>query len=236
METSIMNEPADRMMAALPAIYRATDDSGQLRALLRGFEAMLLDSGDAAEPAIAQDIDVIPELFSPLGVKPSGELATANGLYRIQANWRSEAPERFLAWLAQWVAFSPYPLFPPERLRRIIAGIVPLYGSRGTRHYLEKLLALCFDEVTDISIDEEPLHGFLIGRARLGTDTVLATDEPFRFRVAMVVREHGKTVAGDWEAFEERVRAIVDFARPAHTEYELVLRRGTGHAQETADQ
>lgn len=236
-----MTEPADRMMAALPAIYRATDEKGQLRALLRAFESMLLHSGDAAAPAIADDIDIIPETFAPLGVAQSGELATPNGLYRIQPGERGAAPERFLAWLAQWVAFSPYALFPPQRLREIIAGIVPLYGSRGTRRYLAKLLALCFDEVieSEIEIEEEPLHGFLIGRARLGTDTVLAADEPFRFRVALVVRERerGETVSGEsWEAFEKRVRVIVDFARPAHTEYELVLRRGTSHAQETAHQ
>jgi phage tail-like protein len=227
-----MTEPADRMLAALPAIYRAADESGQLRALLRAFESVLLESGDASAPAIAQDIDALPQCFAPLGVARSGEIATANGPYRIQAHKRNPAPEHFLAWLAQWVAFSPYHLFSPERLRKIVAGIVPLYGSRGTRQYLEALLALCFGEDgVEFTIDEEPLHGFLIGRARLGESTVLATDEPFRFQVSVVMREHGRKAPDEpWEAFESRVRAIVDFARPAHTEYELVLRRGTANA------
>jgi len=241
-----MAERAGRLMAALPAIYRAADESGELRALLGAFEAVLLESGDPSAPAIAERIDAIPGLFAPLGVSTSAQLATQDGPYQIQPHTREGAPECFLAWLAQWVAFGPYGHFSAARLRKIIAGIVPLYGRRGTRQYLEALLALSFDEIGTLSIDEAPLHGFLIGRARLGEDSVLARDEPFRFRVEIFIREGalpahdeeaGQQGAHDpWQALEARVRAIVDFARPAHTEYELVLRRGTANAEETAHQ
>lgn len=221
-----MTEPVDRMLSSLPAIYQAADEFGHLRVLLRAFEAVLLNSADASAPAIAQEIDALPSLFAPLGVHRPGAFAGATRPDRTQA------PERFLAWLAQWVAFSPYRLFPAERLRVIVAGIVPLYGSRGTRGYLEKLLELCFgDAVMDISIDEAPRRGFVIGRARLGDSTVLDAPEPFRFQVSMVARLTAAQASGEpWEIFESRVRAIVDFARPAHTEYELVLRRGTPNA------
>ncbi|HXZ08808.1 MAG TPA: phage tail protein [Paraburkholderia sp.] len=217
-----MNEPGERLLNHLPAIYRAADQSGQLHALLAAFEEILLASDDPKAPAIAQQIDAIPALFAPLGLDPSGHA-------------HARTPDRFLPWLAQWVAFSPYQQFPAQRLREIIAGIVPLYGRRGTRRYLKTLLKLCFDGVSDITIDENPLHGFTIGLARLGHDTVLIRDARSRFRLEMVIRESSAEAQHEpWQSLEKRVRAVVDFAKPAHTVYELVLRRGTTNAEETA--
>ena len=219
-----MTDTAGRLLGALPAIYRATDDAGRLRALLAAFERLLLASGDENAPAIADEIDAIPSLFAPLGVEPSAQWPTSNGPARIQGDRRAAAPERFLPWLAQWVAFTPYRYFSADELRRIVAGIVPLYARRGTREYLEKLLALCFGEIGEATIDENPAHGFVIGRARVGIDTVLAESEPFRFRVEIRLRAHeGPGAHESRKDLEERVRAVVEFARPAHTEYELVL-------------
>lgn len=227
-----MTDAAGRLLAALPAIYRATDDSGQLRALLTAFERLLLASGDPNSPSIADEIDAIPSLFAPLGVEPSAQWPTASGPARIQSDKRPPAPERFLPWLAQWVAFTPYRYFSADELRRIVAGIVPLYGRRGTREYMQELLVLCFGEIEALSIDENPVHGFVIGRAQLGVDTVLAVSEPFRFRVE--IRLRARAADGAHEGYEgrqdleERVRAVVEFARPAHTEYELVLASARG--------
>lgn len=219
-------EPGDRMLDNLPAIYRAADQSGQLRALLATFEAILLDSADPKVPSFSQQIDAIPGLLAPLGVE---EPAAA------QAPAHARTPDRFLPWLAQWVAFSPYRLFPADRLRIIIAGIVPLYGRRGTRQYLKALLRLCFDGVSEVRIDENPWHGFTIGRARLGQDSNLVREAPGRFRVEIAISDAvGEARHESSQSLEQRVRAVVDFAKPAHTVYELVLRRGTSNAKETA--
>jgi phage tail-like protein len=208
-------EPGDRLLNSLPAIYRAADQSGQLRALLAALETVLLESRDPKAPAIAQQIDAIPALFAPLGIDASGHA-------------HARTPDRFLPWLAHWVAFSPYRLFPPDRLRVIIAGIVPLYGRRGTRQYLKALLRLCFDGVSEVRVDENPVHGFTIGRARLGEDSVLVHEAPSRFKVEIAIHETASEVQHEpWPVLEQRVRAVVDFAKPAHTVYELVLRRGT---------
>ncbi|MGF6545832.1 phage tail protein [Paraburkholderia sp. BR13444] len=221
-----MNDTAGRLLAALPAIYRATGGD-QLRMLLSAFERMLLASGNADAPAIADEIDAIPRLFAPLGVRPSASRQTINGPASIQNEARPPAPDRFMPWLAQWVAFTPYRYFSADELRRIVAGIVPLYGRRGTRDYMEKLLALCFGEIGESSIDENPVHGFVIGRSHLGVDTELAVSEPYRFRVEFRLHERDLARAhGAPHDLEERVRAVVEFARPAHTEYELVLTRG----------
>jgi phage tail-like protein len=218
-------EPGDRMLDNLPAIYRATDQSGQLRALLAAFETILLDSADPKAPSFAQQIDAIPGLLAPLGIDASAHQ---------QTHAHARTPDRFLPWLAQWVAFSPYRLFPPERLRIIIAAIVPLYGRRGTRQYLKALLRLCFDGVTEVRVDENPLHGFTIGRARLGQDSILVREAPGRFRIEIAISEAtGGAQQEPSQSLEQRVRAVVDFAKPAHTVYELVLRRGTSNAKET---
>lgn len=217
-----MAERGDQLMRSLPAIYRAADQTGQLSALLAAFEAVLLASDDPKAPAIAQQIDAVPALFAPLGLDPARD-----------AHLRT--PDRFLPWLARWIAFEPYPHFCADRLRTILAGIVPLHGRRGTRQHLKALVRLCFDGVGAIRVDEHPVHGFTIGLARLGLDSWLVDDAPFRFRIEIVFREDSAEARHDrWPALEHRVRAIVDFAKPAHTAYDLVLTRGTANAKEAA--
>ena len=217
-----MTERGDRLLHSLPTIYRAADQSGQLRALLAAFEEILLESGDPKAPGIAQQIDAMPALLAPLGLDAEGHA-------------HARTPDRFLTWLAQWVVFEPYRLFSADRLRTIIAGIVPLYGRRGTRQYLKALVRLCFDGVDEIRIDENPVHGFTIGLARLGEDSILVREAPFRFRIEVVIREEASDATHEpWQALEQRVRAVVDFAKPAHTAYELVLTRGTPNAKEAA--
>jgi hypothetical protein len=217
-----MSEPGDRLLHSLPAIYRAADRTRQLRALLAAYEAILLHSDDPKMLSIAQQIDAIPALFAPLGLD-----ATEHAHERT--------PDRFVAWLAHCVAFTPYPHVPADRLRHVIARIVPLYGRRGTRGYMRALIRLCFDGVTYVAIDENPAHGFTIGRARLGLDTLLTEELPARFRIEVRLDETGGDGAREpLQSLERRVRALVDFAKPAHTAYELVLKRGKANAQETA--
>jgi len=198
-----MDSAPARLLGHLPAVFRAADTSGDLRRLLAAFEAVLFGEGDPARPGIEEQVDAIPRYFAPL----PGPAETA-------------CPDRFLPWLAQWLAFAPHALFSPPELRRIVAGIVPLYGWRGTRVYLERLLALCFEDIDAVAIDESPGAGLRLGQARIGVDSLLGTDTPFRFRVVLGLR--GDAPAG--AAFEARVRAIIDFARPAHTAYELAWR------------
>lgn len=217
-----MAERGDQLMSSLPAIYRAADQTGQLRALLAAFEAILLASDDAKAPAIAQQIDAVFALFAPLGPDSACDA-------------HPRTPDRFLPWLARWIAFEPYRHFCADRLRTILAGIVPLHGRRGTRQYLKALVRLCFDGVCTIRIDEHPVHGLTIGLAQLGLDSWLVDDAPFRFRIEIVFREDSAEAQRDgWLALEHRVRAVVDFAKPAHTAYELVLTRGTANAKEAA--
>jgi phage tail-like protein len=237
-----VREPKGVLLAALPAIFRAFDEEGgQLGALLGVFERILLDSGGGDRRAIAEQIDAIVEYLAPMRVEPSMAFHPKADIERegdrhVSTLGRSGAPDRFLPWLAQWVAFTPYPHVSTERLRHVVARIVPLYGSRGTRDYLQQLIILCFDEIGHVTIDENPFRGLRVGAARLGEDSRLNIDEPFHFRVEVALRAATPNEAqAQWRTLEARVRAVVEFAKPAQTAYELVLRRGPPNAEETAD-
>jgi phage tail-like protein len=203
-----MDERHNRLFQTLPAAFRASDTAGDLRRLLDAFDAMLFGRRDPGRPGIEMEVDAIPRYFAPLPPEPGNESMMC--------------PDRFLPWLAQWVAFTPHALFSPPQLRRIVAGIVPLYTRRGTRAYLEQLLRLCFEEIDAVEIDEAAGPGLRLGHARVGEDSVLGPGRPFWFRVVLVLRA-GEARAG---AFEDRVRALIDFAKPAHTAYELMFKAG----------
>jgi len=203
-------EPAERMFSSLPAVFRSRDATGDLKRLLDVLAAFFL-TGDHFWPGLEQRLDDIPALFSPM--------AAPHDEFRI-----GPTPDRFLPWLAAWLSFTPYSLFAPEALRRILTGIVPLYKLRGTRHYLVQLLELCFgDELARIHVDDRPSVGFTIGQSDLGVDTRLAVSRPFFFKV--VVERPTQAMGADVaEALQHRLRAVIDFAKPAHTIYELEMR------------
>jgi phage tail-like protein len=209
-----MSETGTRLLDSLPAIYRTSDSTGNLGRLLGVFEEMLFHARGQEPLGIEEQIEAIPGLFSPGGDEVPGWLQVGR------------APDRFLPWLATWVAFTPYALFPPQQLRSIISRIAPLYGRRGTRAYLEQLLGICFPEISRVAIEDQAAPGLVIGQARVGEDTLLGGERPFWFRIAIDVeeREFQQENAESREQFKQRVREIIDFARPAHTTYELRLR------------
>ena len=221
-----MNETGARMLDSLPAIYRASDCAGRLRQLLAVFEEVLFYSNEAQElPGIEQQIDATPSFFSPLGDENTRQLSY------------NKTPDRFLPWLATWIAFTPHALFKPNQLRTIISGITPLYGKRGTRVYLEQLLKLCFEEISEVEINDEPIEGFIVGRAKIGVDTLFGDERPFWFRVDLTVNRQnsGSEVTESNQEFELRVRAIIDFAKPGHTAYELYVHLSSvGEGRSTA--
>jgi phage tail-like protein len=202
------------MFDSLPAVFRNRDETGDLARLLNVLAEFFFTgrTTDGHVPGLEQwpglgleqYLDEIPAIFSPTGT-----------------------PSRFLPWLATWLSFTPHALFLPERLRRIVGGVVPMYGLRGTRDYLLRLLELCFgDEVAQIHVDDRPNVGFTIGESTLGLDTRLAVSRPFYFKVVIEPREAqpGAMASNEAEALEHRLRAVIDFAKPAHTTYELEWR------------
>ena len=71
-------------------------------------------------------------------------------------------------------AFTPHAPFPPENSSESSFPVShPLYSKRGTRDYLEQLLKLCFPEIHEVEIDDNPVPGFIIGQAKVGKDTLI---------------------------------------------------------------
>jgi phage tail-like protein len=218
-----------RLLDSLPAIYRNHDANGHLQRLLGVFEEVLLYQGGPGTPGIEQQIEAIPAFFSPLGYaeqEEDGAQDLEHGL--VVQNRGKRTPDRFLPWLAMWVAFTPHAFFSAEQLRNIVSGIAPLYRKRGTRDYLEQLLELCFPEIHEAGIDDNPIPGFVIGEAKVGEDTLFGDERPFWFRVDIGIRRPGEGSSAtqpehefNEHEFEQQVRAVIDFAKPAHTGYEL---------------
>jgi phage tail-like protein len=201
---AVVIETGDRMFAGLPAVFRNQDKTGDLARLLGVLEAFFFvgrTEGGSEPHGLERYLEEIPALFSPIDTR-----------------------REFLQWLAAWLSFTPHALFQPEPLRRIIGGIVPLYGLRGTRDYLVRLLELCFgDEVARIHVDDRPAVGFTIGQSTLAVDTRLAVSRPFCFKVIVEAQTESVT-SHEAEALQHRLRAVIDFAKPAHTIYELEWR------------
>ena len=220
-----MADVADRMFAHLPRVFRNRDETGDLARLLEVLQGVLFTGTTLADrhlPGLEQYIEEIPTLFSPLGMQQDGGKV-----------WRT--PDRYLHWLAAWLSFTPHTLFPAESLRRIVAGIVPLYGFRGTKDYLVRLLELCFgQEVAHIHVDDRPRVGFTVGGSQLGVDTRLAVSRPFCFRVTIERRSAGAdpTALHESEAMIRRLRSVIEFAKPAHTAYELEIRSHGRHQRD----
>lgn len=220
-----------RLLDHLPAIYRSGDPGDDLPALLRVFEEFFFVGHRQAHiqvHGIERQLDAVPALFAPLGLDDDAHGPSHDAERRT--------PERFVPWLATWLSFAPHHLFEPERLRHIVAGIVPLYGKRGTRAYLEELLKLCFDEIAAVHVDEQAEAGLRIGSSTLGVDSLLAEERPFWFSVDIHLSRDGMAPAASTGAMrlEQRVRAIIDFAKPAHTAYELRVRRANADAAAAA--
>jgi phage tail-like protein len=206
----MMASPSGPLLNYLPAIYHTSED---LRQLLAVFEAVLFGV-DGKEPRQERGQQSISELLPIVD-----NIATIASLFDAY-----ETPKELVPWLAQWVALSHLSGLTEQRQRELLAEIVPLYAQRGTQTYLEKLLEFFKPENTRIVIEDRELHGFVVGTARIGIDSRLGYDRPFWFIVRVypptpvsAINEQRRFIT-QWE---ERLRRVIDFAKPAHTLYEL---------------
>lgn len=219
-----MNEKpqADLFMQFLPAIYQAQPE---LTGFLRAFEAILL-GGKARrddEPAgLRETIVALPTYIDP-----------------------DKTPERFLPWLASWVALALRADLPVERKRLLIARAASLFQWRGTLRGLRELLQIVAGEwihpATDESaieaesaekmepkITEPTLQSLIVGvQAVVGSTTRLGRELPYLFQVTFALPEP-KPPQSDLIALESLVRDTIELGKPAHTYYELRFTDHTG--------
>jgi phage tail-like protein len=201
------------LLEYLPAIYqdpREGDDSSQaakfLSQFLLAFERVLLSQTSDTHRALSQD--------QPAGdIEPlEDEIAGIHLLFDAD-----RTPERFLNWLAGWVALSLRSDLSVSRKRRVVANIAHLYRIRGTRRYLEEVLKLYLDAWP--SVIDEDLPAMQIARhSTIGSDSYLGGGPSFLFQVQLAFsRKETDFVEGQLQL----AREVIELERPAHTCYEL---------------
>jgi hypothetical protein len=114
---------------------------------------------------------------------------------------------------------SFHPELGVDRRRRLLASIIPLYRIRGTRQYLEHLLALCVDAF--VSVQDEQIAEFQLQKhSTVGVDTFVEGGPPHFFSVTLVApklnpQEKDKQIG--------IAHSVIELAKPAHTFYQLSL-------------
>lgn len=201
-----------QLLDLLPAIYHESDD---LASLLAVFESVLFGT-EAYGPAerkprlsvketwpIVESIAAIPSLFDA-----------------------NETPREFVPWLARWVALADLEGLSEKGQRQLLANIVPLYAQRGTGDYLKKIIAYFIPRGATVEVYDKEMRNFIVGKAKIGSTSRFEQDRPFWFRVhiAVCLPDDDPGAAKKFKfRLEERIRRVIDLAKPAHTLYELNL-------------
>ncbi|MCP4341416.1 MAG: hypothetical protein GY799_21675 [Desulfobulbaceae bacterium] len=206
-----MRQDTEQLLNMLPAIYHESDD---LASLLAVFELILYgrESDHPEEKKrrisvtetwpIVESIAAIPSFFEAY-----------------------ETPREFIPWLAQWVALRDTEDLSENNRRQLIAHIVPLYAKRGTSGYLKEILTCYFPEITKVEVEDQNMGHFILGKAEIGLSTRFEQDRPFWFRVDISVSlpDYSMSMKEFKAKYEEKIRRVIDLAKPAHTLYELSL-------------
>jgi phage tail-like protein len=208
---------ASILLKYLPAIYQESGWGGEDPAVsafigdfLVAFEKVLLGREDGIEPkgGSAEFLGVAPRRFQGVEEKIAGLHALFDA---------ARTPACFLDWLASWSALTlPMELSEPRR-RALLANMIPLYRIRGTKTYIERLLALFIGGGATVDDHSEP--GFQIGRtSTIAKNTYLGGSTPhfFRVRLSLPAGEESRS-----KTLVQLSRQLLELAKPAHTYYQL---------------
>ncbi len=206
------------LLTHLPALYRS-ERNPDLHAFLSVLEAVLFeDTPDKTLDDLYEDLRNKNEKNKP----PPGIEAWITRIPELFSPERTR--EDFLPWLAEWVALSHTEQLPNERLRSLLADIVPLYAKRGTRLYLARLLDYFIQDGLEVLIDDQRQPGCQLGYSTLGTESRLEAENPYWFGLKLRYQKPlSKHRRG---SLEQTVRAVTDLAKPAHTVYDIVWEEG----------
>lgn len=191
-----------RLIEYLPAIYQTAGEHSLLAHLLRAFEEILLTTSSRPgkhRNAIEDEIVDMARYFDP-----------------------ARAPADFLPWLADWVALSLRAGLTDERLRHVIAGVVPIYAMRGTRRGIVDAVRL-FTGATVEVVEPEDVELQIYDHSTIAKDMYLGGAPPHLFHVRYFAEEQ----EGALENAFDIARWVIELTKPAHTacSVELVRRR-----------
>ncbi len=207
-----MRENNCQLLELLPAVY---NDSEELAVLLAVFEAVLFGP---------ENIDTVPKKqqrsLTALGRPLVENIAAIPFLFDAY-----ETPGEFLPWLSSWVALSNYEGLREDAQRQLLADIVPLYAQRGTCAYMKKLLTYFIPEGAIIEVNDQETRQFIVGQAIVASTTRFEQENPFWFKVdiTLFVSLDEMETINNKILLGERIRRVIDLAKPAHTLYELKI-------------
>jgi len=125
-------------------------------------------------------------------------------------------PEELIPWIASWLDLVLDDNWPLEKRRALISSAVELYRWRGTKRGLKEYLELYTGAEAIIT---EHVAGIKLGeQSRLGENTVLGEGFNHCFTVTLELTDPGAIDA-------DRVKAIIEAEKPAHTAYTLHIVR-----------
>lgn len=129
--------------------------------------------------------------------------------------------EKYLPWLASWLAMPLLEGWDEEKRREIIQRVPEIYRLRGTAAGLKLALRLFADVKAEIQEGVWPYPGMVIGKtATIGKDTTLSP--PVFISQCFTVKLPDKKT----EISRERLRtvhALVETEKPAHAHYAVVF-------------
>ncbi len=139
------------------------------------------------------------------------------------------APESFLPWLASWIGVAWDGSLPVSRQRRLLSAALELYQRRGTQAALRDYLEIYSGG--EVEIREHRAQNFCLGESfRLGATIALGkTNFPHTFSVRLKVPRpaladrFGKDQANSEALFRQKIEAIIEAQKPAHTAFGLEL-------------
>lgn len=133
-------------------------------------------------------------------------------------------PAEFLPWLASWMSLMLDESWPEEKRRQLIRSALSLYRKRGTRQGLEEYLAI----YTGVKprIVEHRAYDFRLGpESQLGPGIALGKGNmPHTFTITLrlpAVSSQGDDQKELARQRRQKIEAIIDAEKPAHTTYTL---------------
>jgi phage tail-like protein len=196
----------DQLLRYLPAIFQ---EDRFLADFLRPFENLWLESdvsktdrmegNDEDTQAIEHRIAHLDDYFDP-----------------------EKTRDRFLEWLAGWVAVTLHARLSKSKQRQFIANAVQYYRRRGTKKNLEALLNFFTDGQAVVRETDAP--EFQIGvHSTIGIDTYIGDRDAFYFQVDLTLPGASDDIGADRRQSEDLARAVIDAEKPAHTDYHLQI-------------
>jgi len=176
-------------------------------------------------PAVYHEVDFIGRFLKLFETSFDPDVQTLNALWAYLDPLT--APESMLPFLAQWVGWPSNIPWSIAQQRRLIGRAIEIYRWRGTRRglrlYLHLYTGLPLDDDPDtpesekhISIVETFSRGLLLGKSRLGQDSILGGGRPYHFTVQ---------IRSDRPLDETLIRSIIEQEKPAFCTYDCFIER-----------